>query len=264
MGWIDALLLGIIQGLTEFLPVSSSGHLEIGKVLLGLKEEENITFTIVVHSATVLSTIIIFRKQILSILKGLFAFSWNEETKYSSKIVLSMIPAVLVGLFFQDEIESLFTGNLMLVGFALLYTAALLAFTFYAKPRESGITFKNAFIIGVSQAIAILPGISRSGSTIATGLLLGSKKEETAAFSFLMVIPVILGAMAKDILDMSEMPATELNIDVMPLVVGFIAAFVTGLLACNIMLKIVKNGKLIWFAVYCAIVGCIALATSFI
>ena len=254
MEWFQALVLGIVQGLTEFLPVSSSGHLELGKALLGLEGETNITFTIVVHGATILSTIVVFRKYIAQLLRGLFNFSWNSETQYVSKIALSMIPAVCIGLFFEDTIEQLFNGNLLFVGTMLLFTAALLAFTYYAKPRANGISFKNSFIIGIAQAVAILPGVSRSGATIATGLLLGAKKEETAAFSFLMVIPVILGANAKKLLDFSSQSTTE-SIDSMPLIIGFLAAFFVGWIACNFMLRIVKNGKLVWFALYCGIVG---------
>lgn len=265
MGWFEALLLGIIQGITEFLPVSSSGHLELGKVLLGLQGEENITFTVVVHGATILSTIVVFRSYIAKLFKGVVQGAWNEETHYIAKIALSMIPAVIIGLLFEQELEQLFDGNLLLVGFMLLITATLLGFTFYAKPRLEGISYKNAFIIGLAQAFAILPGISRSGATIATGLILGAKKEETAAFSFLMVIPVVFGANVKKIIDVSsEAIETSSSEAVMPLIVGFIAAFVVGWLACSFMLRIVKTGKLIWFSLYCAIVGISAIVISFI
>ena len=265
MGWIEALFLGIIQGITEFLPVSSSGHLELGKVLLGMQGEENITFTVVVHGATILSTIVVFRTYIAKLFTGFVKWEWNQETHYIAKIALSMIPAVIVGLLLEEQLESLFDGNLLLVGSMLLVTATLLGFTFYAKPRLEGVSYKNAFIIGIAQAFAILPGVSRSGATIATGLLLGTKKEETAAFSFLMVIPVVFGANVKKVIDVSsEAIETSSSEAIMPLIIGFIAAFFVGWLACSFMLKIVKNGKLIWFSVYCAVVGVTAIIVSFI
>lgn len=256
MNWIEALILGILQGLTEFLPVSSSGHLEIGKHLLNIEAADSMTFTVVVHGATVLSTIIVFRKDIWTLIKGLFAFSWNEETKYVAKIVLSMLPVLLIGLFLKDYVETLFDGNLLFVGFMLLITAILLAFTYYAKQKDKDISYRNAFLIGVSQAIAVIPGISRSGATIATALLLGSRKDDAAKFSFLMVIPPIIGA---NILDLLDTEATATDISSMALSVGFISAFVTGLLACTLMISLVKKGKLIYFAVYCAVVALIAI-----
>jgi undecaprenyl-diphosphatase len=260
MDWLEALILGIIQGLTEFLPVSSSGHLELGKHILGVEFSENLTFTVVVHGATVLSTIIVFRKTIIELFMELIKFQWNESTKYIAKIALSMLPVVVIGLFFKDEIEGLFTGNIMSVGIMLLLTAGLLAFTYYAKEREKNITFKDSFIIGIAQAIAVIPGISRSGATIATGLYLGNKKEFVAKFSFLMVLVPIIAANVKDLLDL-DLSATG-NISLTPLIIGFIAAFITGLLACTWMLKIVKRGKLIYFAAYCFIVGLIAIIYS--
>lgn len=259
MNWLEALILGVIQGLTEFLPVSSSGHLEIGKALLGLSDEENITFTIIVHGATILSIIVVFRKYIATLFLGLFRFSWNSETQYLVKIALSMIPAVFIGLLFEEKIEQLFDGNLLFVGSMLLVTSTLLAFTLFAKPRQKGVTFRNAFLIGIAQAVAVLPGISRSGATIATGLLLGIKREETAAFSFLMVVPVVLGANAKKIFDLSSTSVAGAEAELMPLLIGFIAAFVSGFLACRWMLNIIKNGKLIYFAAYCLIIGLIAI-----
>ncbi len=262
MDWLEALILGVIQGLTEFLPVSSSGHLEIGKHLLGVEAAESLTFTVVVHGATVLSTIVVFYKEIIQLFKGLFSFKWNEETQYIAKIALSMIPVGLVGVFFKDEVESLFDGNLVFVGIMLLFTAALLAFTFYAKPRSKNISFKDSFIIGLAQAIAVLPGISRSGSTIATGLLLGNKKENVARFSFLMVLVPIIGANLKDL--MSGDMVSEQGVGTMALVIGFLAAFFSGWLACRWMINIVKKGKLIWFALYCAIVGLIAIISGVI
>lgn len=259
MSWIEALILGIVQGLTEFLPVSSSGHLEIGKHLLGVVASDNLTFTVVVHGATVCSTIVVFRNDIMRLLKGLFGFKWNEETQYIFKIAVSMIPIGIVGVFFKDYVEDLFNTDkiILLVGIMLLFTATLLAFTFYAKSREKEISFKDAFIIGVAQTIAVLPGISRSGSTIATGLLLGNKRESVARFSFLMVLVPILGenvlSLLKDDFSVSG------SISAFPLIVGFIAAFISGLLACKVMINIVKRGKLIYFAIYCAVIGSIAI-----
>lgn len=260
MDILDALLLGIIQGLTEFLPVSSSGHLEIGKALLGDNSvpEESLLFTVVLHFATALSTIVVFRKDIIEIIKGLFAFKWNEETQFSAKIVLSMIPAVIVGLFFEKQLEALFGGSILLVGAMLIITAALLWFADKAKATSKAVTFPNAFIIGVSQAIAMLPGISRSGATISTSVLLGNDKSKAARFSFLMVIPLIFGKIAKDVLD----GALTQTANVTALSVGFIAAFLAGLLACTWMIKLVKNSKLIYFSIYCLIVGIIAIGVS--
>ena len=261
MDWIEALILGIIQGLTEFLPVSSSGHLELGKHILGVEYSENLTFTVVVHGATVLSTIIIFWKTIVELFRDLFKFQWNESTRYITKIVVSMIPVIVIGLLFKDQIEGLFTGNILLVGCMLLITAGLLAFTYYAKERQSKISFKSAFIIGIAQALAVMPGISRSGATIATGLYLGNKKEFVAKFSFLMVLLPIIAANVKDLMDFDF--SGQNSVSVTPLIIGFLAAFVSGLLACSWMLKIVKRGKLLYFAIYCFIVGSIAVIVSF-
>ncbi|MGE0089293.1 MAG: undecaprenyl-diphosphate phosphatase [Bacteroidales bacterium] len=261
MNWIEALILGIIQGLTEFLPVSSSGHLELGKHILGVETTENLTFTVVVHGATVLSTIVVFWKTILELFRELFTFKWNDSTKYIVKIFISMIPVLIIGLFFKDQVESLFNGNILFVGIMLLLTAALLAFTYYAKERQKDITFKDSLIIGIAQAIAVLPGLSRSGATIATGLYLGNKKELVAKFSFLMVLIPIIGANLKDLLDADF--SFQGSAGTLPLLVGFIAAFVTGLLACNWMINIVKRGKLIYFAIYCLIIGSLAILFSF-
>ncbi len=264
MNWLEALILGIIQGLTEFLPVSSSGHLEIGKQLLNVQATDNLTFTVVVHGATVLSTIFIFRKDIAQLIAGLFNFSWNEETQYIFKIGISMIPIGIVGIFFKDYVEEIFNTDkiLLLVGIMLLITAALLAFTFYAKVKEKEISFKDAFIIGIAQTIAIMPGISRSGSTIATGLLLGNKREAVARFSFLMVLIPILGENILSIL--KEEPTTNSgSIGAIPLIIGFISAFISGLLACKAMINLVKKGKLIYFALYCAVAGIIAIVFGF-
>jgi undecaprenyl-diphosphatase len=257
MNEFQALLLGILQGLTEFLPVSSSGHLEIGHHLLGVTGHNNLMFAVVVHVATVLSTIVVFRKDIAGLLKGLFAFQWNEPTIYVSKLVFSAIPVMVLGLFFKDQIEELFTGNLVLVGSALVFTSLLLGATHFANPGDGKITFLKALLIGIAQAVAVIPGISRSGSTIATGLLLKNKKEDVARFSFLMVLIPIIGAAFLDIIS-GEVTSNE-SIGVMPLLIGFVAAFVSGLLACSWMIKIVKRGKLIYFAIYCLIIGVIAI-----
>ena len=257
MSTIEALILGIIQGLSEFLPISSSGHLEIGKVLLDANTSESMLFTIVVHGATVLSTLVIFRKEITQLLIGLFQFKWNFETQYIAKIALSMIPVLIVGLFFEEQIEALFTGNLVLVGAMLLYTATLLGFTYFKKNGRKALSYIDAIIIGIAQAIAVIPGISRSGSTIATGLLLGNKKEEVSKFSFLMVLAPIIGANLLSFKDADL--STEAGISTLSLIVGFVAAFVVGMLACRWMIKIVNRGKLIWFAVYCALVGIAAI-----
>jgi undecaprenyl-diphosphatase len=259
MDYLEALILGIIQGLTEFLPVSSSGHLEIGKALLGVEVKDNLIFTVVVHAGTMLSTIIIFRKYIAELLTGLLKFEYNEETKYVSKIAISMIPVGVVGIFFKDSVEELFaTDNMMLlVGVCLLITGAFLAFTYYAKQKEKDVSYRDAFLIGIAQTCAILPGLSRSGSTIATGLLLGNKKENIARFSFLMVLVPILGENVLSLLKGDF--ATNESIGAGVLAVGFLAAFGSGLLACSWMVNIISKGKLIYFAIYCLIVGFIAI-----
>lgn len=258
MNNLDALLLGIIQGLTEFLPVSSSGHLELGKAILGDTSvpEESLMFTVVVHFATALSTIVVFRKDIWEIITGLFKFKWNEETQFSTKIILSMLPAVVVGLFFEEELEALFGSNILLVGCMLIVTAILLWMADKAKDTQKKVSFSNAFIIGVSQAVAMIPGISRSGATISTSVLLGNDKNKAARFSFLMVIPLILGKIAKDVLG-GDLTTDGGNISV--LIIGFLAAFIAGLFACTWMIKIVKKSKLSWFAIYCLIVGLLAI-----
>jgi undecaprenyl-diphosphatase len=257
MNWLEALLLGLIQGLTEFLPVSSSGHLELGKVMLGVEAESSLVFTVLVHGATVLSSIVVFYKDIFRLVKGLFAFRWNDETRYIAKIFFSMIPVGIVGVFFKDEVESFFTGNLVLVGSMLLITATMLLFTHFKKSNTRNITFLDSLIIGVAQAFAVLPGISRSGSTISTGLMLGNKKADVAQFSFLMVLIPIIGANFKDIFD-GEMAGGN-GVGILPLAVGFLAAFISGLLACKWMIGIVKKGKLIYFSVYCYIAGLTAI-----
>ena len=263
MDWLQALVLGIIQGLTEYLPVSSSGHLAIGSYLFGIDGEENLAFTVLVHVATVMSTFVVLWKEIDWILKGLFKFKMNDETKYFLNIVVSMIPIGIVGVFFKDKVEEIFGSGLLIVGCCLLLTAALLTFSYYAKPRQrENISMKDAFIIGLAQACAVLPGLSRSGSTIATGLLLGNKKEKLAQFSFLMVIPPILGEALLDVLKAAKGEEAFGDISVLPLVVGFIAAFVSGCLACKWMINIVKKGKLIYFGIYCAIAGAVTIVCS--
>lgn len=258
MDWIQALILGIIQGLTEYLPVSSSGHLAIGAALFGIDGSENLAFTVAVHVATVLSTLVILWREISWIFKGLFKFENNAETQYVINILISMIPIGIVGLFFKDYVEQIFGSGLLIVGCCLLMTAALLIFSFYAKPRiKENISIKDAFIIGIAQALAVLPGLSRSGSTIATGLLLGNKKECLAQFSFLMVIPPILGEALLDIIKAMKGQEVFGGIEPLPLIVGFLAAFISGCLACKLMISIVKRGKLVYFGIYCAIVGAV-------
>ena len=257
MNEFQALLLGILQGLTEFLPVSSSGHLEIGHALLGVKTTNNLLFAVVVHIATVLSTIVVFRKDILALLKDLLAFQWNESTIYVSKLVFSAFPVLVLGLFFKEEIEQLFTSNLVLVGSMLLLTSLLLGLTYFVKTSDGEITFFKALVIGFAQAMAVIPGISRSGATIATGLLLQTKKNEIARFSFLMVLIPILGAAFLDIIS-GEITSNE-TIGLFSLLIGFTAAFISGLLACSWMIKIVKRGKLIYFAIYCLVIGLITI-----
>ena len=261
MDWLEALILGIIQGLTEFLPVSSSGHLELVKAIFsnGALPEESMFMTVMLHGATALSTIVIFRKEIWEILTGLFQFKWNEQTIFSIKIILSMIPAAFVGVVFNDQIESLFDGSIILVACMLLITGALLFLADKAKTTEKGVSFVNATIIGLSQAIAIMPGISRSGATISTSVLLGIDRTKATRFSFLMVVPLILGKMAQDLLSSDFAISTDM---VIPTSVGFIAAFLTGLLACSWMIKLVRKSKLTYFAIYCFIVGIVAIIFS--
>ena len=261
MDIIDAIILGIIQGLTEFLPVSSSGHLEIGKAILGDNSvpEESLLFTVVLHFATALSTIVVFRKDILDIIKGFLSFKWNEDTKFISKIIVSMLPAIVVGLYFEKQLEQLFGGNILLVGWMLIVTAILLFLADKAKNTDKKVSFKNALIIGVSQAVAMIPGISRSGATISTSVLLGNDKTKAARFSFLMVVPLIFGKIAKDIfsgeLSFENQNTTALSI-------GFIAAFIAGLFACTWMIALVKKSKLSYFAIYCVVLGLVAIIFS--
>ncbi|GJM32445.1 MAG: undecaprenyl-diphosphatase [Saprospiraceae bacterium] len=258
MSLFEAIILGIIQGLTEFLPVSSSGHLELAKFFLGDKSlaSESMLMTVSLHAATALSTIVVFWKDILQIFRGLFQFKWNEETAFSLKIVVSMIPAALVGLIFEKQLEQLFDRQILLVALMLIITGILLYLADRAKQTDKKVGFGNALLIGIAQAIAILPGISRSGATISTSVLLGIDRERAARFSFLMVVPLILGKMAKDIMD-GDM--TQMAIGWMPLIAGFCAAFTTGALACVWMIRLVKSSKLTYFSIYCFIVATLVI-----
>lgn len=259
MSWLEALILGIVQGLTEFLPVSSSGHLEIGQALLGTSGEENLTFAIIVHTATVLSTLCVLWHEVTRLFAGTFStWKWNAEKDYVAKILVSMIPVFIIGMFFKEEVEAFFGNGLLLVGICLLVTALLLALSEWLQKHRNAagheVTYRDAFIIGIAQACAVLPGLSRSGSTIATGLLCGVKKDSVAQFSFLMVLIPILGEAFLDLLDLLQGEITS-DLALVPAVVGFVAAFVTGCFACRFMIEIVRRQRLIWFAVYCAIVG---------
>jgi undecaprenyl-diphosphatase len=258
MSALQALILGIIQGLTEFLPVSSSGHLELAKALFDYQglPEDSLLVTVVLHSATALSTIVVFRKDIGQLIRGLFQFKNNQELHYSLKIIVSMIPAAIVGLMFNDLIETFYAGKVKLVGAMLLITAILLYFADKAKNTKTEVTYVHSMIIGIAQAIAILPGISRSGATICTSMLIGVNREKAARFSFLMVVPLILGKMAKDIMDGA---LTTSSVEAIPLTIGFVAAFLTGLIACTFMISLVKKSNLIYFAFYCAAVGVLAI-----
>lgn len=281
MTWIESLILGIVQGLAEYLPISSSGHLQICRDILhmDLPGAEALQFDITLHVATVLSTIVVLWHEFVPLIKSFFGFKNDANTTYVFKLLVSAIPIMIVGLFFKDKIEALFAGNLTVVGFALLLTAALLTFAylFRAKPEQEAkliqgepnpwrrgrdITFIDAFIIGLSQSVAVIPGLSRSGTTIATGLMLGDRRDRVAQFSFFMVIIPILGEALLDIKDMitgSGDAAADASIGLLPLVIGFISAFVVGCIACKWMLNIVKRGKLYWFAVYCVIMGLICI-----
>ena len=259
MSWFEALILGILQGLTEFLPVSSSGHLEIGQALLGTASEENLTFAIIVHVATVLSTLVILWREVDQLFRGTFTtWRWNAEKDYVAKILVSMIPVFVVGMFFKDQVEAFFGNGLLLVGVCLLITAALLALSEWLQRRRSKLVhevrYLDAFIIGIAQACAVLPGLSRSGTTIATGLLCGVKKESVAQFSFLMVLIPILGEALLDGIKLLNGEVVS-NLELLPALVGFVAAFITGCFACRFMIEIVRRQRLVWFAIYCAIVG---------
>lgn len=264
MSWWEALLLGIIQGLTEFLPVSSSGHLEIGQALLGTAGEENLTFAIVVHAATVLSTLVILWKEVAKLFNGTFTtLKWNEDKNYVAMILFSMVPVFIVGMFFKEYVEGFFGSGLLLVGICLCITAILLYFSEWLSKRRAGIGhevgYKDAIIIGLAQAVAVLPGLSRSGTTIATGLLCGVKKESVTKFSFLMVLIPILGEAFLELLDVLSGEVVVGTMGILPLLVGFIAAFVSGCFACRFMINIVRRQKLIYFAIYCLFAGVFAI-----
>ncbi|WP_406685585.1 undecaprenyl-diphosphate phosphatase [Seonamhaeicola sp. MEBiC1930] len=263
MDILDAIILGIIQGLTEFLPVSSSGHLELGKAILGDNSvpEESLLFTVVLHFATALSTIVVFRKDIIDIIRGVLKFKWNEDLQFVSKIAVSMIPAAIIGFTYESQFAELFGGNIKLVGFMLIITALLLYLADKAKNTNKKVSFSNALVIGVSQAIAMLPGISRSGATISTSVLLGNDKTKAARFSFLMVVPLIFGKIAKDIIS-GEISTESQNFTALS--IGFVAAFIAGLFACTWMIALVKKSKLSYFAIYCVIVGITAIIVSFL
>ncbi|MBQ7631406.1 MAG: undecaprenyl-diphosphate phosphatase [Paludibacteraceae bacterium] len=266
MNWLEALILGIVQGLTEFLPVSSSGHLEIGHALLGTAGEENLLFAVIVHTATVLSTLVILWSEVAKLFKGTFSsLQWNAEKDYVAKILVSMIPVFIVGMFFKDQVEAFFGNGLLLVGICLLITAVLLALSEWLHTKRQGagheVTYKDAIIIGLAQACAVLPGLSRSGSTIATGLLCGVKKESVAQFSFLMVLIPILGEAFLDLLKLLQ-GELDSSLGIVPAVVGFVAAFVSGCFACRFMIEIVRRQRLVWFALYCAIVGTATIITT--
>ena len=266
MSWLQALILGIVQGLTEFLPVSSSGHLEIGHVLLGTSGEENLTFAIIVHAATVLSTLVVLWSQVAQLFRGTFTtLQWNAEKDYVAKILVSMISVFIVGMFFKDQVESFFGNGLLLVGICLLITACLLALSEWLqkKRQDAGheVGYKDAIIIGIAQACAVLPGLSRSGTTIATGLLCGVKKESVAQFSFLMVLIPILGEAFLDLMKLLKGEIVS-DLGLVPAIVGFVAAFATGCFACRFMIEIVRRQRLVWFALYCAIVGTVAIIAT--
>ena len=261
MGVLEAIILGIVQGLTEFLPVSSSGHLQLAKELLGVEIENNLTFDVMLHAATVLSTIVVLWGEVWWLIKGLFSRGMNDEKSYFLKLVVSMIPVGVVGFLLRDKIDAMLASQyiMVVVGAMLLLTSALLSFAYYARPRERAtISMRDAFIIGLSQAVATMPGLSRSGTTIATGLLLGNDKSAVATFSFLMVLAPILGQTLLDVVD-GGFVVTGISVEA--LVAGFVAAFVVGCLACRFMIGVVKRGKLIWFALYCALVGLVAIGT---
>lgn len=270
---LEALLLGLLQGLTEYLPVSSSGHLTIGSALFGIEAEENMMFTVAVHVATVLSTLVVLGGEILKIFKGSFhplgpgkgLARLNEDQRYVLNILVSMIPIGIVGVFFKDQVEEIFGSGLLVVGCCLLATAALLTFSYYAKPRQrENISLGHAFIIGLGQALAVLPGLSRSGTTIATGLILGNKKSRMAQFSFLMVIPPILGEALLDLVKAAKNGFDVAFAGLTPsaLIIGFLASFVSGVLACKWMIGIVQKGKLVYFAIYCLIVGLVTIGCA--
>lgn len=253
MEWIQALVLGLIQGITEFLPISSDGHFALATAIFGIESEDNLLLIAVLHGATTLSILFLFWRDIFKLLKGLFSFRWNEETIYSLKIIVAIVPVAIVGLFFKDIVEGFFAGdNLVLTGSMLILTGLFLSLTYVIKPKQNKVGYSNAFVIGIAQAFAVLPGLSRSGSTIATGLMLGISKEEITKFSFLIVIIPILG---DNFLSLISGDIANSTMPLMPLLAGFIVAFVSGIFACKFLINMVRKGKLIYFAIYCFIVG---------
>jgi undecaprenyl-diphosphatase len=259
MSWFEALILGIVQGLTEFLPVSSSGHLEIVKSFFGIDPHASFYFTIAVHGATVLSTIVVFRDDIAGLITGTLKLRMNKETAYSFKILISMIPVLIAGLFWKDTIENLFNGNLVFIGSMLLITSLLLLVAHLIRRKERSIGYSDAFIIGIAQAFSVIPGISRSGSTIATGLIIGNKKDEIARFSFLMVLIPVIGANLLEIFSGDINMGNE-NIGIT--LIGFVSAFISGFLACRWMITLVRKSKMIWFSLYCAVIGLLSIFLS--
>lgn len=262
MGLLEAIILGIVQGLTEFLPVSSSGHIELIKAIFNKEIQESMTMTVVLHFATALSTCVIFKQDIAEIIQGLFQFKNNKEFQFSLKIIISMIPAAVVGILFDDLIDSFFIGKILLVGCMLLITGALLFVADKAKTTNKEVSVTHAILIGISQMIAILPGISRSGATISTSVLLGIDREKAARFSFLMVVPLIFGKIAKDSLGLLKSDSGISSAEFLPYFAGFVFAFVTGLLACKWMIRLVKNSNLTYFSIYCFVVGISAILYS--
>ena len=262
MSLLEALILGIVQGLTEFLPVSSSGHIELGTFLFNIQSQDNLLFSIAVHAATSFSTIWVFRKEILQLVQESLRFRWNPKTQFVFYILISALPVVIVGLFFMDSVEGLFGGRVILVGSMLLVTGLLLSLTHFAGDTQGEITLGKALIIGCAQAVAVVPGISRSGATIATSLLLGVKKDTATRFSFLMVLVPILGATGLEALKIIKEPTLTENISFAVLGTGFIAAFISGLAACTWMIQIVKRGKLTYFAIYCFVIGSFAIIAN--
>jgi len=256
MNWFEALILGLIQGLTEFLPVSSSGHLEIAKSLFGVNPEASFYFTVAVHGATVLSTIVVFRREIVTLARGTLKFRMNDETSYVLKIIVSMIPIGVAGLLLKEPIERMFNSNMVFVGLMLLITSLLLAGAHFIRKRNRTISYLDAFIIGIAQAFAVIPGISRSGATIATGLMIGNSKDKIARFSFLMVLVPVIAANLLEIVT-GEISNDSSGIGI--ILIGFCAAFVAGYLACKWMVELVKRSKLIWFSMYCVIIGLLAV-----
>jgi undecaprenyl-diphosphatase len=261
VGVLEAFILGLIQGFTEFLPISSSGHIEIGTYLLNVDPSDNLIFQLIVHAATTLSTIIVFRKDIGDLFKGVFNMQWSESKEYVLKLIISAIPLAFVGLFFEDYINELFAGRVFFIGFMFLVTALLLSLTYWNKGKGTDVTYGKAMIIGCAQAIALLPGISRSGTTIASALLIGVDRYKATRFSFLMILMPLVGASLLQLMKYFKDPTITGNISGMSIIVGFLAAFISGWISCIWMIKIVKEGKLIYFAIYLAVVGLIAIVT---